>query len=312
MINLVSFDRQKFIAERIKFKSKYSNVKYLDIITNQIKSAVDQLPNLSGTISYKNGDAYDNIKGDFLYYNYGSPAPYFCKLLPNGYGFTHFNPNDLYKEVQPEQDIHQKLYNLYKNGLLTRYKQPDNYSKLVLPESYILVAMQNTKDTVWYRGKSFTEQANDIIRWSRESKKTVLFKWHFGCIDHNDPQLWWEELEEKSDYAIFDHTTPLNVLIENCDMMWTASSMSGIEALVCNKPVSIFGQTEYMEMATVSSDPDILVNAKIPEDLNKWLTYYFRFYCINILDKNAKDIIKNRILNIFDKGLDLNAIILSR
>ena len=227
-----------------------------------------------------------------------------CKLLPNGYGFNFFEPNDIYKNVKVETGIQNTLYTLYKKGLFTRYRHSNIFKIKKLPENYILVSMQNTKDTVWFR-KDFTKLANEIIDWSKESKRNVLFKWHFGCIDHFNPQKWWEELEQKSSYAYFDYTTPLNILIENCQMFWTASSMSGIEALICNKPVSIFGQTEYMEMTTIANTPEEAINSKVPNDLEQWLTYYVRNYCINVFDSNVETRIKSRIVNFLEKDIKI-------
>lgn len=290
--------------ERILHKNKVSNYVYLQNISNIISKVVSKYSNLNGVISYKNDDDFDNIKLPFLYYNYGSPISQMCKLLPNGYGFTKFLPNDFYKNFNSIFGLHNLLYKLYDKGNLTRYKQPTNYEFPNLPEEYILVIMQNTNQTFGYK-KNFTKLANEIIAWSRESKRNILFKWHFGCIDHLNPSRWWDELNEKSNFSYFDYTTPLNILIKNCNMVWTASSMAGIESLICNKPVSIFGQTEYMEMTTVSNSPEEAINAKVPDDLEQWLTYYFKHYCVNIFNKNAENIIENRILNFFEKDMSL-------
>jgi capsule polysaccharide modification protein KpsS len=170
--------------------------------------------------------------------------------------------------------------------------------------------MQNTGETVWYR-KDFSVLANDIIRWSRENKKHVIFKWHNGCIDHSNPERWFGELQEKSDYSSIEYKLPLSVLIKNCEMMWTASSMSGIEALINNKPVSIFGETEYMEMTKVCNTPDEAYNTIIPKDLEQWLTYYVRKYCINIYAKDAEQKVTSRLINHFEKNFPLDELILS-
>ena len=294
--------------ERVSQRFKSRNVKYINDINNLISSSLQNVVG-SGKISYANGDTVEPINGKHMFYNYGSPAPWLCKILPEGYGFTHFTPNDIYKKCEVEQGIQQKLLNLYDAGLFTRYQQakPQDYT---LPENYILVTMQNTGGTVWYR-KNFSLLANDIVRWSRENKRNVIFKWHMGCLDHANPERWFRELEESSDYASIEYKLPLSILIKNCDMMWTASSMSGIEALIHNKPVSIFGETEYMEMATVCDTPDQAINAVVPQDLDQWLTYYVRKYCINIYTKDARERIENRFINYFDKDLPLNELILS-
>jgi hypothetical protein len=298
-----------WVSERAVQNYKHKNVKYINDFNALLHSAITDL-DLHGQIHYKNGDSKDNIKGKFLYYNYGSPAPWLCKLLPEGYGFLHFEPNDIYKSVKAENGIQQKLLSLYDRGLFTRYTQPKNQNKIYLPDNFILVSMQNVGSTVWYR-KNFTELAEQIIEWSRENKKNVVFKWHNGCIDHSNPERWFNELNQKSDYAFLDYTTPLYTLIKSCDMMWTASSMSGIEALICNKPVSIFGQTEYMEMCNVCDNPDQAINATIPSDLEQWFTYYVKYYCINIYTKNSLNRIKNRIHLYFSKDISLNELILS-
>ena len=294
--------------ERLDQPFKYNNVKYIDHFNTVIETGIKDLP-FNGLIRYKNGDAPETISDLFLNYNYGSPAPWLGKLLPQGYGFNYFTPNDIYKNCHTETGIQSRLLDLYDAGLFTRYKQitkkPDK-----LPENYILVVMQNTVGTAWYR-KNFTNLANEIMAWSRENKKTIIFKWHNGCNDHSNPVRWFNELTEKSKYASIDYTSPLSILIKNCYMVWTASSMSGIEALICNKPVSIFGETEYMEMTTISNSPEDAIKAAVPQDLEQWLTYYVRKYCINIYAKDAPEQIRNRVINYFEKGLSLDELILS-
>jgi hypothetical protein len=306
--NYVTGDQYK--QERLDQAFKYNNARYIEQFNKNIKTAISDL-NIDGLIQYKNGDSKDNINTPILYYNYGSPAPWLGKLLPDGYGFTNFNPCDIYKDCYVEPNIQSKLLKLYDSGLFTRYNQ-SALTKLpeILPDNYILVSMQNTGGTVWYR-KNFTILAEQIIAWSRESKKNIIFKWHNGCVDHNNPVRWFSELKEHSNYCSIDYTSPLSVLIKNCDMMWTASSMSGIESLICNKPVAVFGQTEYMEMATVCDSPEEAINAVIPKDLDRWLTYYVRKYCINIYATDCVDAIRKRVINYFEKGMSLNELILS-
>jgi capsule polysaccharide modification protein KpsS len=202
------------------------------------------------------------------------------------------------------------LLKLYDSGLFTRYKQIDQVVPERLPENYILVVMQNTGSTVWYK-KNFTDLAKDIVLWSRENKRNVIFKWHNGCIDHDNPTKWFNDLPEKSKYCSIDFTSPLSVLIKNCSIVWTASSMSGIESLICNKPVAVFGETEYMEMTQISNSPDDAIKTKIPNDLDQWLTYYVRKYCINIYAKDSIQRVRNRVINHFEKRLPLNELILS-
>ena len=307
MIRFQKIDGNTYKAERTDQPFKQTNSKYIDYFNTVIESAIKDI-SCNGLIKYKNGDTKETLTTPFLNYNYGSPAPWLGKLLPQGYGFTYFKPNDIYKQCQTELGIQKKLLDLYNSGHFTRYKQNTTLPE-TLPDNYILIVMQNTGGTVWYR-KNFTDLANEIMAWSRENKKTVIFKWHNGCLDHSNPTRWFDELTEKSQYASIDYTSPLSTLIKNCDMVWAASSMSGIEALICNKPVSIFGETEYMEMTTVARTPEDAINAKIPTDLEQWFTYYVRKYCINIYAKDSVDIVRNRVINYFEKGKTLNELIL--
>jgi hypothetical protein len=271
---MIIFDKvngDTYKAERLDQPFKFNNVKYIEDFNTVIESAIKDI-SCNGLIKYKNGDSKETATDLFLNYNYGSPAPWLGKLLPQGYGFTYFEPNDIYKKCKTETGIQKRLLDIHEAGLFTRYKQITKQPK-ILPVNYILVVMQNTGGTVWYR-KNFTDLANEIIAWSRESKRTIIFKWHNGCVDHSNPTRWFNDLTEKSQYASIDFTSPLSTLLKNCDMVWTASSMSGIEALICNKPVSIFGETEYMEMTTVSKSPEDAIKAVVPQDLEQWLTYY--------------------------------------
>ena len=307
MITFNKVDSITYKHERLDQPFKYKNGIYIDKFNSVIEEAIQNL-DIDGIISYKNGDSKDNITKPFLYYNYGSPAPWLGKLLPSGYGFLFFEPNDIYKKCETEYGIQHKLLKLYDSGKFTRYPQP-KLETTNLPNNYILVCMQNTGSTVWYK-KDFTKLANDIVSWSRENKKYVIFKWHNGCVDHNNPQRWFSELNEKSEYARIDYSSPLWYLIKNCDMMWTASSMAGIEALICNKPVAVFGMTEYMEMATVCDNPDQAIKATIPLDLEQWLTYYVKYYCINIYASDAVKRVKDRITNHFQNNFKLHELIL--
>jgi hypothetical protein len=308
MIVFEKVDSSTYKAERLDQPFKYVNGKYMDHFNMVIENAIKDI-SCGGLIKYKNGDNKETLTIPFLNYNYGSPAPWLGKLLPQGYGFNYFQPNDIYKQCETELGIQKKLLNLYDAGHFTRYKQNTTLPN-TLPNNYILIVMQNTTGTVWYR-KNFTDLANEIMAWSRENKRTVLFKWHNGCLDHSNPSRWFNELTEKSQYASIDYTSPLSILIKNCDMVWTASSMSGIEALICNKPVSIFGETEYMEMTTVSKSPEDAIKATVPKDLEQWLTYYVRKYCINIYAKDSSEQIRKRIINYFEKRLPLDELILS-
>lgn len=318
MLNYKRFDRQKWINERQMGMQnfKLENVKYLDTLCDCIENAlkISEMQSI-GNVMYANGDAIDVQKSKTLYYNYGSPMSYLCKLLPDGYGFTHHKPNDIWKKCHIESGLHQKLINLYNRGHTTRYKQLPINQEIVskLPVNYILVPMQNVGETVWYR-KNFTLLAEEMIAWSRENKTDILFKWHNGCIDHYLPQRWWsEDLKEKSQYAHFDYHLPLPYLIKNCQMVWTASSMSGIEALICNKPVATFGEVEYSEMAKLCSSVEDAYTAKLPsqEDLERWFTYYVRKYSINIYDTNVSNRIHTRLVNFFEKDMPIDELILS-
>lgn len=308
MIHFDSINRDIYIKERSDQPFKKRNAAYIEAFNKVIETAISDI-SCDGLIQYKNGDSKHKIETPFMFYNYGSPAPWLGKLLPEGYGFTHFQPNDIYKKCHIEHDIQNKLISLYDAGLFTRYKQPMLSTDCSIEDGFILVAMQNTGDTVWYR-KNFTLLAEQIVAWSRENKRRVLFKWHNGCVDHSNPVGWFNGLNERSDYATIDHTTNISVLIKKCSMLWTASSMSGIEALIYNKPVAIFGETEYMEMATVANTPEEAITAVIPKDLDRWLTYYVRKYCINIYGNDAVDRVRTRVLNYFERGLPLDELIL--
>lgn len=301
-------DPEVWMQERSKQPWKDINKRYIKDLNDRIESAISGL-NLDGSIIYRNSDSKTIHDGKFLYYNYGSPAPWLCKILPQGYGFSHFEPNDIYKQCPPIIGFQSKLLSLYDKGLFTRYIQPPAIN-VNLPDDYVLVSMQNVGSTAWYR-KNFTDMAEQIVAWSRENKRNVIFKWHNGCQDHRDPTLWFDSLKEKSSYATIEYTLPLNILIKNCSMLWSASSMSGIEALICNKPVALFGISEYMEMATVANNPEDAAKCVVHKDVEQWLTYYVTKYCINTYSKDCVSLIRNRIINHFERDLPLHELILS-
>ncbi len=312
-MNLNLFSKDVWIKHRIQHQFKVQNAKYLDLLQNRILKATSQLdPNIDCTISYNNSEKLIKSEGNHFFYNYGSPAPYLCRFFPESYGFGIFYPNDIYKKVKVDDaelnSFRKTLINMSNSGNFTRYKQPLNQEKIKLPENYILVIMQNTKSTSWY-DKNFTDLAEQIVLWSKENKKFVVFKWHPGCVDHNDPQGWFNSLREHSEFASIEYKMPLLDLIKESSQVWSASSMAGIQALIHNKPVSVFGQTEYMEMATVCKTPEEAYLTKIEKNLNLWLYYYVNYYCINIFnEKQSIFRIKQRILD-YVKGKSIYDII---
>lgn len=301
-------DPEIWMAERRSHTWKSINKRYIYDLNKKIESAIIGL-DLEGSIIFRNTDLEPEHGGKFLYYTYGSPAPWLCKILPQGYGFSNFEPNDIYKQCPAIVGFQSKLLSLYDKGLFTRYVQPPE-SDVILPDDFVLVAMQNVGETSCYR-KNFTDMAEQIVAWSRENKRNVIFKWHNGCQDHKDPVLWFDSLKEKSNYSKIDYTLPLNLLIKKCSMFWSASSKAGIEALICNKPVALFGVSEYMEMATVATNPDEAATCSINKDVEQWLTYYVTKYCINTYSKDSVSLIRNRIINHFERDLPLDELILS-
>ena len=53
---------EEFILHRKEHPNKTINSKYLKLFNTQVFEIVNQLPNITGFIKYKNGDDVDNIK----------------------------------------------------------------------------------------------------------------------------------------------------------------------------------------------------------------------------------------------------------
>jgi hypothetical protein len=291
------FDREDWlrgVSTQTKI-NKLKNVFWIDKLT-EIIDTID----VDGQIFYK--DNRSPVPNDSaFYYNYGSPVPNLCKVLPYGYGFTFFVPNHFYRDVSPIKDIQTKLKILHEKGVMTRYTQPKVTPK-ILPQNYVLVVMQDTS--------YFSEISKDIATWAKENKKNVVFKWHNGCTDYLSPQKWFDQLEPKSQYLFFDHESSLTPLIQECDMVWTYNSMVGVESLIHNKPVAVYEECEYMEMTKFIDNPDDAYTTAIPNDLDQWLTYYFKIYCIDILCDNARDRLRTRMIKHLE-GRSLREIIFS-
>lgn len=315
MIKVIPADLVEWKRVRSGAPFKHLNIPRLDHLNKLMAQAVSDIGIGEGIVAYQHGSRRNDIlPKPFIFYDYGSPAPNLARIQPDGYGFQYFKPNDIYKKSATVKGLQRQLYEQYITGGFTRYVQPEVPSSLTLPDNYILFAMNNLFSNAGMRG-GIGHITEEIAQWARDNKRHVVYKWHMGCADlkyggvFNTPQDWFDRLLGivPSDYIHFDTTTPLHVLVKNCSAFWSGTSMAGVEALACNKPVVVFGRTNYMEMAVRAVNPDQAATATTPHpDIEQWLSYFINHYSIDTDAPNALDRITRRLYGHFVKQLPLD------
>ena len=290
-------DKYVFKRQNIKIKNKNSNTQYKMVslvYANYLK--LPNKENFNGLILPNETQIKEyNVNG--LEFRIGAPIPWLIKLAPNGHFIYYYEYTDMYKSMVGDENLFNRLSELYNKGFATKYK-PDT-KKNILPKNYILFAHQGLGNVHYYDKMNGIDLLLQVSQWAKDNKKHIVIRFHPTA-----DEIYTGRLDIlKNDYITFDFDSYIVDLITNCDQLWTVSSACGMEGILMNKPVTIFGMTDYHPVVNNANTIDDAFNSSFNRDeYIKFMTWYVRKLCINIHHLNASDRIYKRMHDYFIVG----------
>jgi hypothetical protein len=290
-------DTYTFKKEKVKIKAK--NFDTQKKIVSLVYGSYLRLPdknNYSGLILPNESQA-KSYQGNGLEFRIGAPLVWLAKLAPNGHFIYHYENTDAYKTTVGDEVLFNTLSDVYSKGHGTKYNHDVKKSKL--PNKYILFAHQGLGKVHYYNKMSGFDLLLQVSTWAKDNKKHIVIRIH-PTVD----EVYTDELEVfKNDYTSFDYDNYIVDLIKGCDQLWTISSACGMEAMLMNKPVTIFGMTDYHPVVNNAATIDDAFKEDFDrEEYIRYMTWYVRKLCINIHHPSASDRIYDRMYDYFILG----------
>ena len=246
-----------------------------------------------------NESQHKSYAGKGLEFRIGAPIVWLTKLAPDGNFIYYYRPSDRYryKSIVGDESLFNSLAKAYIEGHGTKYVHVT--SKNVLPDNYILFAHQDLNRVHYYDKMNGIDLLLQVSQWAKDNKRNVVIRFHPTADEH-----YCEQIEVlKNDYITFDFDSYIVDLIKNCDQLWTVSSACGMEAILMNKPVTIFGIADYYPVVNNAITIDDAFNETFNIDnYIRFMTWYVRKLCINIHSVGAHNKIYNRMYDYFILG----------
>jgi hypothetical protein len=196
---------------------------------------------------------------------------------------------------------------------LSKYAQADLLHQDPLPESYVFVALQKIGDAVQALAYATPfEMLEEVIATCGKLGLAVVVKRHPMC---KSPQISEYLRTHSAAGRIVVATGSIHNLIAKAQAVCVVNSGVGAEALLHEKPVYVFGRSDYMAACYVCKEPGDFAARFVPGKLSVSADELRRFwwilrneYAVDLTDRPAaRDWIKRRVrqhLNEVAKGAD--------
>lgn len=277
--------------ERRSTPSKLANAKYIQLFNKHVRSTQNDY---NGYIRYFELPA--KTRSDHLVYIEGTPFFSLFKLTPNGYFIDYYQPDDYWKSAETDPKIIQRL--LARNA--NKYIQTSDTIDLNL-DRYILFPMQRPSLQI-----KLIEQC---LQWAKDNKRHIVFKTHPMPVDEVDLMVYWSDFNNRGLLSKYSHLVDnvnTDVLVDNCEMVWTTNSGVGTQALLKGKAVAYFENDydfTYGPIATFCKSVDDAANATISIDnVEKYFSWYYHKFAIDMQAVNYREKINQRFDMFYNRG----------
>lgn len=280
---------------------KHKNHQTQKKIVSLVYDAYKKLPDSNGRIMPN--EAQSRLYSEkVVEFRIGAPIPWMMKLAPEGHFIYDWRYRDLYKDYTTDDSLVKNLQSLYMNGACTKYKH--DVSTINYAFDYILFAHQSMTDVHYYHNRiTGLELMHEIKDWANENRKHVVFRMHpTSGEDYSD----LNHLE--SEFTHVDTTSSIIHLVQNASQVWTVSSAVGFEGMLMNKPVTIFGETDYSPAVHFANSVEEASYTHTPEVYAQFITWYTKKLCINIHSNTASERVYNRLYDYFIEGKQLDSL----
>lgn len=289
-----------WIQARNSNRIKHKNYQIQKKIVSLVYDAYKKLPESNGRIMPNEAQkrVYDNKVVEF---RIGAPITWLMKLAPEGHFIYDWRYADLYKHTEIDESLIKKIQSLYSQGACTKYIH--SLTKKKYDFEYILFAHQSMTRVHYYHNKITGAQLMyEIKDWANYNRKHVVFRMHpTSEEDYSDLKSF------ESEYTHVDTSSYIIDLVSHASQVWTVSSAVGLEAMIMNKPVTIFGETDYHPVVNRANSVDEAYWQHNSDKYYKFITWYVKNLCINIYSHSASDKVYRRLHNYFieDMRIDL-------
>ncbi|RZG77443.1 hypothetical protein EXE09_03300 [Acinetobacter sp. WCHAc060025] len=329
VIQLVMF----FIVEAKKFifeypqdwvkKADHHNMIFLNNITTsliELNLVVSLLP-----VSYPTyGIPRNNTSNPYLsFHSYENPSNIWSykeapikglySIDPKGYGgWADIAQNlDKYKseieKIQKPDDILEPYIQQLKKGL-SKYKQ--SKAKVTLDDGFILFALQVRTDSVAdHAYLDVVDVLNEVSLFAKKFQQKVVIKLHPKCDSELLKAQVFKLCQENKWLEVSN--SDITQLIQLSKSILACNSGVSLEALILNKKVYCFGQSEWSVITHCITQIDqikqVFTNDEQNYSLNlfqkKYLAYLLLCYWVRFDDQQA---IKNKLQRIVAENESLN------
>ena len=291
--------RDTYTIKKENLKIKNKNINTQRKIVSLVYDSYLRLPNkenFNGLI-LPNETQVKYYTGNALEFRIGAPVTWLTKLAPNGHFIYYYEYTDMYKSTTGDENLFNTLTEVYNRGLGTKYNHDTKNN--TLPENYILFAHQGLGSVHYYDKMNGIDLLLQVSQWAKDNKKHVVIRLHPTADEY-----YGDELDVlKNDYISFDEDSYIVDLVKRCDQLWTVSSACGMEGMLMNKPVTIFGITDYHPVVNNANTIDDAYKESFNRDeYIRFMTWYVRKLCINIHHASASDRIYKRMYDYFIVG----------
>ncbi|WP_445011800.1 capsular polysaccharide export protein, LipB/KpsS family [Vreelandella stevensii] len=281
-----------------KLLSCFLNLKEFVIVPRWHFHLKHYLPLLNDSVTV----SYHTIKSDFqndsLHVKFG-PLPGFFSIDNVGYaGFSSVSKitledvNEYCSNVSFEEldDFSDFLKKKYIDSNLSKYSQVSLASEIP-SNKYVFVALQVLNDEVAKLARcSQADMLAKVVQHYSDSSYDVVIKRHPMCKSVKVSALL-EELG-KQEHVIISNGS-VHELLAKSEVVYTINSGVGLEALIHDKPVVVFGSADYQcaaiygDLNNFATVDDVLFD-KFRMNNRKFLYYFFNHYLCSTSEKSDK------------------------
>jgi len=307
VLTKIKSDKEVWINSRIPQDSIRGNAKkvpqsiWFDRFHDLIKPYLQKYnPSLS---YYANPESFD------LYFSESTPIFHFFKISPKRYYINNFQLKNFYKFTDIDEAALEQVYGNSKSDKWIIQKPPISFSYNF---PYVLYAMGQFTWEI--------ETIKKMKEWTEKNKVHIVLKPH-PTIWNDQPDLlvqnnnWYSVFKRKgwiNEYIHLAKSDNIHDLIAdpNCIQFWTNHSGTALNAILANKPTSFFlikDGVDYYEISNKckyhdfdSAYENALLNDK--DDLYKWISWYYNYLVLDLKNKNASEILDQRLYRYYEKG----------
>lgn len=261
------------------------------------------IPGLEIHGSYENEESYDHI----ISYHTRDPDHINVKIsyLPNyfyfdekGYaGWSELAESEPKYGGMKTTNVNKRFNDIRERVVgnnISKYQQPDQDELIKNPTPYVFLPMQVEDDEV--SKLAYVDTFNLLKKCISEIPETnyhLVIKRHPRCDSDRISELL-SMASTNSQIHVLDRS--IHDLIENAAAVVTVNSGVGFEALLHEKPVVNFGQTDYhwatttfKEQSKVSEIPDVIekFDSKDEIAIRNFVVYYLENYLVSLNDEES-------------------------